>query len=1205
MSSDVAAGSGLVLGAGMADRARSQSVLTPHRTSATLIGAVGRASVGFGLAVGRSRSIRPIVNLCDVNSAALRPPTEFWREPVSDVGSDGHLEADVAPSATRSNGGRTDTIARSAPRTASPASSNGVRRTADVRRPPRRSRPTWTDQVIQRSAIGYVARPSEAAPEALPVPDDFEPLGDPKVDHLRLLMRSFESAANDELVARPAVARTRSAVATPTPERAGAPAPRHARGDTAAGRATGPGRLGRAIRPERAEDRSAAARAARPGPGSAVGVDRPASSVDGASSTGRLRRREADRPAPTPSKVDQLRAIMIEQGLLPADAGDDSSPRDSPAGSTATDRSERGGSDGSTVRRRPPTGGPRVANDAALGTGEARRRTPVAGVSTSTSADLRRAAKSAVVSSPPSSTGSSSTASPSTASSSTASPSTGSSPTGSSPTGSSRRSSPTGSPIGPTGSSPTRSSPTRSSPTGSEPTGPRSATLSSTLGGPTDGRSDSATASSADASAAAIAVIDPPSASQPTLAESRRMMRSQRLLRSGLTPHGRDTANPIESPSTRLENTTAYSVDASSDAAVRLQRAASDQSAAIARRVETVRPALPWSLQPPQLPSPSDSDRMIRRVTLPRALSSSFRPDTALSVQRRHRHQQEAAPGSIDSSPFRSTAPEVTERRPSRSGSVDAPGTDVVMPGAATTIAARPTATTTTTTTTTATAVAPAPAISAPSQRTSAVQPPARVKSTELPRVGRPAPHDVATSRTSTSTSPTRTNPTRTEDHRVSAGPTIQSTPATPASAGLPSASAPSTVSMAAAAGAGVREIQSDPVVRPATVPASTAGTPNVLRRLSTVPAGPGALSRVLRRAAATGTAGGPEAVSPPMVGAADRTESATGRAARRAADVPIRSSARQRSVRRSALDLASTSPAVPLGPEAGDDARAEQRSDRLADQFMTELSQTIQRTPAPLPTTFRPMADMITGGQRVMLSTDPASRRALRSVGKVAATTGSTIHLDHTAIPQARLHEVVAHELTHVAHPSPTPRFFDDVDDSPEERRAEQVAAIIARSPLAPSSSVVAPRSSSGADRTIRRTPAPPSSPSPSVRSSSAGGAPSMSADALAARLTGSSSAPSSGSVIRRSPAPSTATAALAATAADPQVIRRLARDEDSSTTTKTSSPFADTKAAEAWFDKEFEKRLAGSIDPLLRMIEDRMIVELERRGGRSWRSS
>ena len=76
-----------------------------------------------------------------------------------------------------------------------------------------------------------------------------------------------------------------------------------------------------------------------------------------------------------------------------------------------------------------------------------------------------------------------------------------------------------------------------------------------------------------------------------------------------------------------------------------------------------------------------------------------------------------------------------------------------------------------------------------------------------------------------------------------------------------------------------------------------------------------------------------------------------------------------------------------------------------------------------------------------------PGLRRALARVGKLAATTGDTIHL---ASPRPAP-EVIAHELTHVAHPSPVPRFFDDDDRGPEERQAEQVAAIMRRAPILP----------------------------------------------------------------------------------------------------------------------------------------------------------
>jgi len=264
----------------------------------------------------------------------------------------------------------------------------------------------------------------------------------------------------------------------------------------------------------------------------------------------------------------------------------------------------------------------------------------------------------------------------------------------------------------------------------------------------------------------------------------------------------------------------------------------------------------------------------------------------------------------------------------------------------------------------------------------------------------------------------------------------------------------------------------------------------------------------------------------------------------------------------------------------------------------MTELSRTVRRTPAPLPMPFQPMAQAIAGPRRVMLSTDGASRRALRSVGKVAATTGDTIHLDHSAVPRVRLDHVVAHELTHIAHPSPAPRFFDDIDDSPEERRAEKVAHVMASSPLAPSSKVDRP---AGAPERIRRTPAD-RAPAPN-----SGG---MSATALAASLTRSqqttaASTTKSGTndVVRRSASPGGAAAASPNVQADAgagSIQRRSANATDTADSSTTTIDLGNQTA-----DEWFREQLAANLQPLLRMIEDRMIVELERRGGRTWRSS
>lgn len=272
---------------------------------------------------------------------------------------------------------------------------------------------------------------------------------------------------------------------------------------------------------------------------------------------------------------------------------------------------------------------------------------------------------------------------------------------------------------------------------------------------------------------------------------------------------------------------------------------------------------------------------------------------------------------------------------------------------------------------------------------------------------------------------------------------------------------------------------------------------------------------------------------------------------------------------------------------------------EQLAARFLDELSRSTRQAPTPLPVVYRPMAEAIAGRRPVVLSTDHASRRALRRVGKRAATTGTTIHLDASptelATPAPRLNEIIAHELTHVAHASPAPRFFDDVDESPEERRAEAVARVIARSPLAPMAAAVAAptlvRRSPGAHPTevVRRMP----SSSPSSGSSSPG---SISAADLAASITGQPS----DQVVRRqhvvaAPAPTPAAAAPAPAAAAPAAATPAAPAAPAASSPTGGSP-ADR-------DAEFRAMLERNLDVVLRRIEDHILIDIERRGGRAWR--
>ena len=118
------------------------------------------------------------------------------------------------------------------------------------------------------------------------------------------------------------------------------------------------------------------------------------------------------------------------------------------------------------------------------------------------------------------------------------------------------------------------------------------------------------------------------------------------------------------------------------------------------------------------------------------------------------------------------------------------------------------------------------------------------------------------------------------------------------------------------------------------------------------------------------------------------------------------------------------------------------------AEAFTAVLRSSPSIAPRPLPQPLRPLAAAIVGHTAVSMRTDHVARRALAAAGKRAATTGSVIHLPRTPDPRAD-RALLAHELTHVAHPSALPRFFDDDRPSVEERRADDIARLVQRSPI------------------------------------------------------------------------------------------------------------------------------------------------------------
>lgn len=240
-----------------------------------------------------------------------------------------------------------------------------------------------------------------------------------------------------------------------------------------------------------------------------------------------------------------------------------------------------------------------------------------------------------------------------------------------------------------------------------------------------------------------------------------------------------------------------------------------------------------------------------------------------------------------------------------------------------------------------------------------------------------------------------------------------------------------------------------------------------------------------------------------------------------------------------------------------------------IADRFMAELSRTRAPRPAPLPERLRPMADLIAGGATPRVSHDVVSRQALRSVGKVAATVGDVIHVDRPLHQVST--EVLAHELTHVAHPSTAPRFFADDRPSAEERRAETIGKLMR----------------STAPAVIRRAPsqdAPSSSGSPGT----------ISAAALADQITGTGG----DTVIRRW---NTATPRGAGRSGAPLATDRRggsggapapAPQQTVAPAPVPAPPPAEQVAAAPDLVEQFDR--------ILELLEERVLRELERRGGR-----
>jgi hypothetical protein len=107
------------------------------------------------------------------------------------------------------------------------------------------------------------------------------------------------------------------------------------------------------------------------------------------------------------------------------------------------------------------------------------------------------------------------------------------------------------------------------------------------------------------------------------------------------------------------------------------------------------------------------------------------------------------------------------------------------------------------------------------------------------------------------------------------------------------------------------------------------------------------------------------------------------------------------------------------------------------AREFIRSVERWPLERPRPLSVWARPLAKAILGSNRIpSVTIGPNTRRALHAAGALAASSGGVLHFPASPEATPRGLGIVAHELSHAAHPRPTATLFlDDVISSGEDR--------------------------------------------------------------------------------------------------------------------------------------------------------------------------
>jgi hypothetical protein len=1115
---------------------RVQPRLAPirRRASRPLLGAVGRASMGFSRAIGRAQAVRPVVGPSDLNTSTLRPPPGFWRNDDGDattaLGNDGV----GATSASRSAAPSRLPVGSAAATTSSRRPASGVNgAAASVNAPVQRETATWTDRLIEPSVrpAGSTrsARPSQAVHvqrQQAPA-EPFVSSGSARFDELRRMMA--EGVTPDAQPGRASVRRDSPAERSvadsrvPSSQRSTAPSGRAApashagqeaptvpviaysesgRDATQAGPATAPGRFSERLLPESIGDSDAGRSTQRPMP-QRLTPDVSARSVSdstqttGPSRSDRLRTRSQRSPAANdaprsnaaPASPRQRSSDIVERSIQRR---------------TASEASGRSPSRGPA-----PAVAPASRMEKLQAFLEERGDLPPSGDSVPSSSERRSQADNAVPSTRP---GRDRTALP--------------------PVGSAPRSRPSGNDgvaLNPdVVQRAPRSEPGRSEFTQSEP--PPSLTSSNQADDTAqraltaeDPRTEGADSKRIVGSAESL--IEAPA----TGVQSQRMQLADRRMQRLISQ------DPLRSPAideARSQAVSALRERADESLNIDVQRSLSVAPPAAAPSANFLQSEITASSAPPSLTRIDPVTRLVpqldggtlRRVSLPRALSTTHRPQNAVGVH--------------DGAIQRVVSP---------------PQSQTAMASVMNLVAAGPVA----------------------------------MRPDRLEAEGRRA--DGSESGPGSAGRPDRLIPSvstiqrhvrdsGSPDNRQSPVDRSQDTPAV-ASWGGPSLSVG---------------------VRPGDDTNFSGAT-----SYSSVVQSPAARREQVRRQTASPLVRALHTVDDIAVAETAPSQARVGLPA-----LPESGFRPGQNLQRS-VDLASKSVDLVFNGASISDANAAMNEDAgvtvvrrpsedLAERFLGQLAATVQRRPAPLPVSYQPMADVIASGQRVMLSTDGASRRALRSVGKVAATTNNVIHLDQAATSSPRvMDEVIAHELTHVAHPSAAPRFFDDIDDSPEERQAEAVARVMARSPLAPNASTVAPPATVGGAGPVARVQRRTARRDAESTSDGSASGPTISASALAASIT-QTQQPND---VQRQPSDVQRldTGSVGSTGGSTSTTAPSTRTKQGGGTSTSSigEQLQESDAAAEWFVDQLQRNFHRLVSDL----EAQLIVELERRGGHHWR--